>query len=61
LLAVVKTLKKLSNKIVFAEPYSIYFEKKKIQVIRKIIEYIIQIFMDKDPSFFGPEYHPTIN
>ena len=31
----------------------IYFEKKKIQVLRKIIEYIIQIFMEMSPEQVG--------
>ena len=46
LLAVVKTLKKLSNKVVFQEPYAIYFEKKKLQVMRKLVENVVSIFMD---------------
>jgi len=46
LTAFVKSLKKLSSKIVFAEPYHIYFEKKKLQVLRKVIDCIAGIFME---------------
>jgi len=61
LTAFIKNLKKLSNKISFAEPYSTFFEKKKIQVFRKLVEAMVGIFMDaQDPSTFGPEYHQSI-
>lgn len=61
LTAFIKNLKKLSNKISFAEPYSTFFEKKKIQVFRKLVETMVGIFTDaQDPSTFGPEYHQSI-
>ena len=56
LLAVMKTFKKLSNKITFKEPYMIFFEKKKVQVVRKIVEFIISIFMEMEPEHIGSEY-----
>jgi len=61
LLGVIKNLKKLSNKLNFQEPYAIYFEKKKIQVIRKIIMFIINIFMTKEPESIPADYFSTIH
>lgn len=58
--AFVKTLKKLSNKISFGEPYQIYFEKKKVQVLRKLIENIIAIFMEQEPAALNAEYKETV-
>lgn len=68
----IKTLKKLSNKITFTEPLKLFFEKKKIQVLRKLIEFLISIFMDIQPTIpvgsedktplamVANEYHPTL-
>lgn len=41
LTALMQNLKKLTKKIAFKDPYHVYFEKKKIQVIRKINEFVI--------------------
>lgn len=57
---VVQSLKKLSNKIAFQEPYGVYFEKKKVQVLRKVIMMIIGLLMQQDPQQIPPEYHQTI-
>jgi hypothetical protein len=58
----VKTLKKLSNKISFGEPYQIYFEKKKVQVLRKLVENIISLFMEQqlEAAAISAEYKETI-
>ncbi len=54
-------LKKLSKKISFKEPCHVFFEKKKIQVIRKINEFIMQIFMEINHENLGSEYHQALN
>ena len=51
----VKNLKKLSSKISFAEPYHVYFEKKKLQVFRKVVDCIVGLFMDQ--ASIGPEFY----
>ena len=61
LASLMSSLKKLTKVITFKEPYHVYFEKKKIQVIRKFNEYVIQIFMETNPETLGPEYHSIIN
>eukprot|EP00347_Sterkiella_histriomuscorum_P008264 403345746 len=54
-------LKKLTKKMSFQEPYNIFFEKKKIQVIRKVNEYVISIFMAMNIEDVTQEYHMVIN
>jgi len=59
--SLMSSLKKLTKKISFNEPYHLFFEKKKIQVMRKANDFVISIFMDKNPESLGPEYYPIIN
>ena len=53
-------LKKLLKSITFRQPISIFFEKKKLQVFRKINDYIIEIFMDHNSADVGAEYNQAI-
>ena len=61
LASLMSNLKKLTKVITFKEPYHVFFENKKIQVIRKFNEFVIQIFMEVNPETLGPEYHSVIN
>lgn len=61
LVSLMISIKKLTKKINFKEPYHLYFEKKKIQVMRKVNDFVISIFMDKDPETLGTDYHPIVN
>jgi predicted transcriptional regulator with HTH domain len=60
LILILNQLKELVGRISFVEPYALFFEKKKTQVYRKIIQFIIELFMDSDPSSFKPEYHQSV-
>ena len=57
LISLLATVKKLLKKISFKAPLHVFFEKKKLQIFRKVNDLAISIFMEQQ---YGPEYSQAI-
>lgn len=61
LLVLTDNLKKLLKRITFQKPYHNFFEKKKIQVIRKVSGFIIELLVEIFGENINPEYYKIIS
>jgi hypothetical protein len=54
-------LKKLLKRMTFMKPYDNFFEKKKIQVIRKINDFTFGLLIETLGDNISPDYHKIIS